>query len=59
LLLDIGSVHHQTFAAPFLGLEAISSSSFSITVWSRRAPIFSIWPFTSAAIRASARMPPR
>ena len=34
-----------------------SSSSFSITVWSRRAPIFSIWPFTSAAIRATARMP--
>ena len=34
-----------------------SSSSFSITVWSRRAPIFSTASLTSAAMRASASMP--
>ena len=38
-------------------VKLTSSSSFSITVCSRRAPIFSSASFTSAAIRASAAMP--
>jgi len=34
-----------------------SSSSFSITVYRRRAPMFSVFSFTEKAISASRRMP--
>src|SRR5581483_4376812 len=52
LFLDVGGVHAHVLLLQIRAFERDLIRSFSMIVWRRRAPIFSVWSLTVAANRA-------